>query len=180
MRNDVQDWLANPDSNFGWILIADETSNTSKRFDSRDYFDAANRPVLEVTFSNATVFDFSGIWYDPNLDGEGYLLFKTPFGWLVYFFGYRDTGEFLWVTSDLVQVDNVTFGQAIEFPMFIGAPGTFGSPSPSSLLEPYGLLTVILTGCASGLFTLDGDDGVKASTYTKLVGIEGTQCLEVR
>ncbi len=51
MVTDVQSWLDTPGSNFGWILIGDEsTATTLKRFDSRQNLIAANRPTLTVTF----------------------------------------------------------------------------------------------------------------------------------
>jgi hypothetical protein len=181
MENDLRDWLDQPEVNFGWILIADEDANTSKRFDSRENSDAANRPLLEVSFTTTgSPFDFSGIWWDSTKDGEGYNVYKTPFGWLIYFFGYSAAGEFLWITSDLVQLDELIFGQAIEFPMLIGVPGSFENPSPSAQLQPYGSLTVIFSGCDEGVFTLDGLDGVKVSNVIKLAGVEDTTCLEVR
>jgi len=47
----VQGWLSNPGSNFGWVLIGDESKGaTAKRFDSRDNLDADSRPVLIVTY----------------------------------------------------------------------------------------------------------------------------------
>ena len=55
MVADVQGWLANPSSNFGWILIGNESTNTTtKRFDSRENSTAANRPKLTVTYTVAT------------------------------------------------------------------------------------------------------------------------------
>lgn len=52
MTADVQEWLTNPASNFGWILVGNEgASVTSKRFDSRQNEAAANRPVLTVTYA---------------------------------------------------------------------------------------------------------------------------------
>ena len=49
---DVQMWVEDPSSNFGWIVIGDESINkTTKRFDSRENATAANRPLLQVTFS---------------------------------------------------------------------------------------------------------------------------------
>ncbi len=52
---DVQGWLSNPSSNFGWIIIGDETTNlTAKRFDSRSSTTSANRPVLTVQYSAST------------------------------------------------------------------------------------------------------------------------------
>ena len=55
MVADVQGWLANPSSNFGWILMGNEsTTTTAKRFDSRENGIAANRPKLTVTYTVAT------------------------------------------------------------------------------------------------------------------------------
>lgn len=51
MVADVQSWLDQPGSAFGWILLGDETRpQTVKRFDSRETPDQANRPLLEVDF----------------------------------------------------------------------------------------------------------------------------------
>lgn len=47
---DVQSWLDDPGTNFGWILIGDESvSGSSRRFHSRE--SAANTPQLTVTFT---------------------------------------------------------------------------------------------------------------------------------
>ena len=49
---DVQHWLRQPDKNYGWILIGDESvPQTVKRFSSREKVPPALRPVLAVTFS---------------------------------------------------------------------------------------------------------------------------------
>lgn len=177
MVADVTDWKSHPEDNFGWILIAPEGVTGVKRFHSRSNADAVNRPVLEVEYSvTGTASDYSGLWYDPDLDGEGYNVYKTPFGWLIYFFGYSATGELLWITSDLVALDQLIYGQPIEFPMQIGEPGTFGSPTPAAEFEPYGTLRVRFDSCTSGEFTLSGLDGEKVSRVVKLVGVEDTQC----
>lgn len=48
---DVQRWIAEPDSNFGWLLLGDESAQrTAKRFDSREHPTAANRPQLTIEF----------------------------------------------------------------------------------------------------------------------------------
>jgi len=50
--DDVRRWQRNPDKNYGWILVGDESvKQTAKRFVSRESVDAAMRPMLEVTFS---------------------------------------------------------------------------------------------------------------------------------
>ncbi len=62
MIDDVQFWLDNPASNFGWILIGDESrGQTAKRFTSRE---AAVPPVLQVTYSvvpEASVITLMGV-----------------------------------------------------------------------------------------------------------------------
>lgn len=49
---DVQGWQANPATNFGWLIIGDESANsTAKRFDSRENPTAANRPQLTIVYT---------------------------------------------------------------------------------------------------------------------------------
>ena len=46
MVADVQSWLDNPASNFGWLVLGDETAiATAKRFDTRE---SASPPVLTI------------------------------------------------------------------------------------------------------------------------------------
>ena len=59
---DIQNWLATPQNNFGWILIGDEsTAKTAKRFASREATSAANRPTLTISFdiASALLGDFN-------------------------------------------------------------------------------------------------------------------------
>ncbi len=52
MVADAQAWLNNPATNFGWIIIGNEsTDRTAKRFASREHATAANRPKLSVTYT---------------------------------------------------------------------------------------------------------------------------------
>jgi hypothetical protein len=49
MVADVQSWLDNPASNFGWLVLGDEsTLGTAKRFDTRE---SASPPVLTIEFT---------------------------------------------------------------------------------------------------------------------------------
>jgi len=51
MVADVQSWLDNPASNFGWLVLGDESgSGTAKRFDTRE---SASPPVLTIEFTPA-------------------------------------------------------------------------------------------------------------------------------
>ena len=52
MVSDVQGWLDDPTSNFGWIVIGDEsTSTTAMRFASRETTEGTQRPVLSISFT---------------------------------------------------------------------------------------------------------------------------------
>ncbi len=49
---DVQFWLDNPGSDFGWIIIGDEASSSSaKRFATREHATAGLRPQLTIDFT---------------------------------------------------------------------------------------------------------------------------------
>jgi hypothetical protein len=51
MVADVQGWLDNPASNFGWLVLGDETAiATAKRFDTRE---SASPPMLTIEFIRA-------------------------------------------------------------------------------------------------------------------------------
>ena len=47
----VQSWVDQPATNFGWIVIGNETtSRTAKRFNSREVLPADSRPTLTISF----------------------------------------------------------------------------------------------------------------------------------
>ncbi len=62
LAQDVTDWLADPSSNFGWIVIGDETDvTTARRYDSREAAIASVRPMIVVDFTPCKAdFDHTG------------------------------------------------------------------------------------------------------------------------
>lgn len=180
MVADVQGWLDNPNGNFGWILLAAEDVKSARRFNSRENSNPDRRPMLEIEYSTSSSpvasGDWSGPWFDPTLDGEGYLIFNTPIGWLIYFFGYSADGNRLWLVSNLIPIDEVVLGQEYEFSMLVGTPGSFTMPTPSDQLIAWGILKIVLNDCVSGVFTLDGADGLKVANVIKVSGVNGTSC----
>lgn len=48
---DVQAWVDNPSSNFGWLLLVSGGGQSAKRFESREAGNAAQRPQLVVEFT---------------------------------------------------------------------------------------------------------------------------------
>ncbi|MBI3466005.1 MAG: hypothetical protein HY000_23570, partial [Planctomycetes bacterium] len=69
---DVQDWLDVPSTNFGWLVLGNETaSSTAKRFDSRENPTTSNRPVLTVDYTPPFVpISISGQKFQDN-NGDG-------------------------------------------------------------------------------------------------------------
>ena len=59
---DVQDWVDQPETNFGWILIGDETLVSARRFESREYPDSRFRPLLLIDYS----LTWAGFPYPPG------------------------------------------------------------------------------------------------------------------
>ena len=56
MIADVQSWVNNPGTNFGWILIGDETDGGAvRRFDSMFNSIAADRPTITIDFTTPAV-----------------------------------------------------------------------------------------------------------------------------
>ena len=52
MVADVQGWLENPSTNFGWLIKGNEAeAQTAKRFDSKENPAVANRPSLTIEFT---------------------------------------------------------------------------------------------------------------------------------
>ena len=59
MVADVQSWLDNPATNFGWLVLGDEsTSATAKRFDTRE---STSSPVLTIEYTEPTTITLSAV-----------------------------------------------------------------------------------------------------------------------
>lgn len=60
--SDVQNWLDNPVTNRGWILIGDETTNaTAQRFASREFANSNDRPTLSVSYELTSTLQFNPV-----------------------------------------------------------------------------------------------------------------------
>lgn len=75
MRDDVQSWLDQPATNFGWMLRGNEgVIASAKRFDSRENPISADRPVLVVQYTPLpSPGDFDG---DGDVDADDYPKFQ--------------------------------------------------------------------------------------------------------
>jgi hypothetical protein len=68
LQGDVQEWVNNPASNFGWILLGDETGiDNARRFASAENSNVSLRPVLTVLYTvpepgSAALVLAGGVW----------------------------------------------------------------------------------------------------------------------
>jgi hypothetical protein len=61
MVADAQSWLDDPNNNFGWGILTDETVvQTARRFGSKENTTVANRPLLTVEYIPIADLDNSG------------------------------------------------------------------------------------------------------------------------
>ncbi len=75
---DVQAWLDNPGTNFGWTLIGDESASmTAKRFGSREWFFPSERPALLIEFNPPACY--ADCDADSGLTIDDFICFQTFF-----------------------------------------------------------------------------------------------------
>jgi len=121
---------------------------------------------------------FTGLWYDPLLDGEGFNIVTTAGGTIVYFYGSDSKGNRVWLISGLIPGD-IEAGKAIEVVMYESSGGVFPTPVSSARgLSAWGTLILLFTDCENGQSTLKGMDGEKVSQIIKLAGVGGASCVE--
>jgi murein DD-endopeptidase MepM/ murein hydrolase activator NlpD len=139
------------------------------------YVGAGPDPAPEAMPANNA---FTGLWYDPAFDGEGFNIVTTDGGTIVYFYGSDDRGNRLWLISDLIPGEIKT-GAPITVSMYESTGGIFPTPVPSARgLSQWGTLSLLFSACNAGQSTLSGIDGSKNSQITKLAGVAGAACVE--
>lgn len=115
----------------------------------------------------------SGVWFDPDLQGEGYSISVSETGLLMYYYGSNAAGNRLWLISDFYDGE-FFFGESFEVGMSTGDGGTFAEPNPD--IRPWGSAILTFDSCTSARMRLSGEDGVKDLNLIPLVRIAGLQC----
>ena len=81
MAADVEGWLDDPSSNFGWLLKGNESEiGTAKRFDSREISMGDRRPMLMVEFTPPPALQFSNVMYNVAEDQGSAVIAVTHSG----------------------------------------------------------------------------------------------------
>ena len=139
------------------------------------YVGSAPDPAPETKPANNA---FTGLWYDPALDGEGFNIVTAEGSTIVYFYGSDNRGNRVWLISDPIPGE-IKAGISIETLMFESTGGIFTSPVQSSRgLSAWGTLNLLFSSCEDGQSSLNGADGAKLSQITKLAGVSGASCVD--
>lgn len=81
MVADVQSWLNDKDSNFGWIIIGDESvAGAARRFDSKEAETASTRPTLTIDYSPPSIVASGAVPNGASIPGTPLLIGKGSGG----------------------------------------------------------------------------------------------------
>jgi Ca2+-binding RTX toxin-like protein len=160
-------------------LISRNNNSSNDQVETTEYalfIDGATPLPTKEQSAIASLNGVAGLWYDPDLDGEGFNVITTPSGTVIFFYGFNANSERLWLISEILAND-LAFEQVFDLQMYEAQGGTFAQPAPSSeSLSEWGRLKGLFDACGSGRFALLGKDGVKTSYQTKLAGITNADC----
>lgn len=139
---------------------------------------AKKLPSAKVTEIDAS---FSGSWFDPTHDGEGWLIEVLSGGIaVVYWFSYDGDGNQAWfvgvgsIDGKTITVDDV----------FIAGGGVFGPGFDSDDVElvPWGSMEFTFDSCGTGTMsyvsTKGGEFGSGSLDLERITGLAGVPCTE--
>jgi len=177
--SDVQGWLDNPGSNFGWIILADESGRSARRFGSRDQVVESNRPRIEVEYSGGTgggggfTIDpgIGGNWWNgPARDGEGAQVEVADDGnggliFIATIYSYDPSGNQIF----MIAVGSVD-GDTATVDLFITEGGVWGEDLDPDLVteSQWGTGTFTASSCDLLHMDLQPNAQFQALGYTNL------------
>ncbi len=168
MVNDVAAWLADPGSNFGWILIGDENATfAARRFDSRENGNADNRPKLTIEYEEVatTTISISPASVQEGNEGSSSIQFEvslseTPTETVTVQYTTQDgdaiAGEDYAAESDTLTFDPGVDQLSIEIEVF----GDVTTESDESFNVTFEQATNAEIDIASAAGTIENDDPV--------------------
>jgi uncharacterized repeat protein (TIGR02543 family) len=118
----------------------------------------------------------TGDWYQPSYNGSGFDILMAPQGLILYYYGWDNDGNRLWLVSDITAADTVP-GASITLNMKTTNNTTkdasFINPAKPSTLSLWGTLKINFSSCSKATGTLASQDGSSTVTYDNLQMIVG-------
>ncbi len=142
--------------------------------------------VFDLTIVNSAanttpITDPSGAWYDPNLDGTGFVLMQLENGSVMYYYGYDNAGKRLWLISEVIDETWIK-GEAKTLVMYEGQADVntnFTTPpanAPGTV--EWGNVEIRFDDCNNGYAKLSGIDGEQTFTLVKLAVPGAVHCVK--
>lgn len=165
---DIELWAANPDQNYGWVLLGDESAGTgtAKRFNSREHDNTSRRPMLAMTYIAgeapfAINYGHSGGWFNFDTAGQGIMIEVFPQSQQLFltWFTYQTAEEAKVGSADHRWLSGLgTYeNNRVEIDLQVTSGGFFDDPTDVDRTEPGSVGTVILefSSCAEGTMSYD-------------------------
>jgi hypothetical protein len=153
------------------VAVGNCTIHADQAADNNGNYLAAPQASLTVILGAMASSSITGAWYDPDYNGSGFNVTLTPYGLLVYYYGWDKGGNRLWLSSDTGST-SITPGNAITLPMYETHGGTFDAPAGPDTAKIWGSLQLNFSSDGkSGTATLTGDDGTLNFKMAKLIGM---------
>ncbi|MEM7707644.1 MAG: hypothetical protein AAF358_18980 [Pseudomonadota bacterium] len=132
--------------------------------------------AFEATAGPEGLVGATGSWFDPASSGRGFnIQFIARDRFLIYFYGFSDSGERLWLVGDYQ--GEVAPGTAVTVNMLEATGGVFNNFDPDAVtLDSWGTLELTFFDCESASGSLLGSEGTEQLALTRLAGVEGLGC----
>ncbi len=117
---------------------------------------------------------WSGLWFDPAGDGEGFNLIVTPVGSVIYYYGFASNGDRLWGVTAPFDFSYGN-GEEITVDLLRATSGNFADPAANALMR-WGSMTITGLSCDRMDYRLTTNDGSKTLAGRRLVGVTGLAC----
>lgn len=159
-------------------LACDQSNSLKATSKSIDSLSPAYKLNLLQKGSTSSGFQVSGAWYDPDHDGEGWLLEYLGDGRvLIYWFTYDSDGDPMW----MVGVGQFSSDTQVEVEFFRPLGTNFGDEFDSDQITvaPWGSGEFVFDSCGQGAMTYDGRQsgfGQGSFTVSRLTTVLGVPC----
>jgi hypothetical protein len=126
----------------------------------------------------------TGSWYNPDQTGQGWVIevAETPAGgeqFLVYFYGYDNNGEQLWLISGGAAIEGATATADVYRTSGTGFGGDF-NPGSFDLGEAVGSMAFEFDSCDSGMVSFASADTASLADFTtdieRITNIHSLDC----
>jgi hypothetical protein len=129
--------------------------------------------VPDVLAALSNDYGLNGLFTDPSREGNGFNFSVHEYGLTVFYYGHTDTGERLWLVSDLLTSD-LQYHTLYEIDMFEVIDGSFGNSLQGE--TRWGSLVFAINNCDSVGATLAGIDGNESFSLDRFAGQHGSLC----